>query len=196
MSNLSATNASLAPSASTGAPSTFIHQDGASAMTVSAAPAPRNITIPFVITGITATQNTKSLDLGSLGNQMLFSMFESVELISLEFTIIVTPGSKKKVFYALDGNTKISSNDLQSLNAPIAGLVPGAEYGMSITTVVLPSNHSFGRELKASVLGNPTPTLHLGYFGSTPAQTTADVIVRGFATVKVSGVGLISALTF
>jgi hypothetical protein len=196
MSNLSATNASLAPVPGTGAPETFTHQGGASAMSVSAAPAPRTITVPFVVGGITSTQNTKTIDLTSMGRKMIFSLYESVELLSLEFTVIITPGSKKRVYYAIDGNDSIDIKDLQMLNSPIAGLVPGAEYGMSMDTILLPSTHSFGRELKAVALGNPVPTLHFGYIGGTPAGTTAEISIRGLITVRVSGAGLISALTF
>jgi hypothetical protein len=54
--------------------------------------------------------------------------------------------------------------------------------------------HPFGREIKATVLGNPNPYLHISYAGGQTAATTPDVFVKAVITVRTHGVGIIHGL--
>jgi hypothetical protein len=189
-------NANLAPVAAEGAPDAFVRQAGPSTMQITAGPAPRTIKYPFVVTGLTMTQSSKTVDFDDVGRLSQFGMFESVRLLSLSFTVILAPGSTKVLYYRIDGTAESSDTAIQSLTGPISGLVPGAQYGTTVIEVPLPSDHSFGRELKANALGNETPKLHFLYRGGTPASTAPDVTIRGSIELELAGVGLVNALTF
>jgi hypothetical protein len=189
-------NASLAPVAAEGAPSAFVEQSGPTSMQVRAGPAPRTITLPFVINGITMTQNTKSVKFDRFGALPQFSMFESVRLLSASFTAIIMPGATKMLYYSIDERDAASDENMLALTGPVAGIIPGAQYGVTIVEVPLPPDHSFGRELKATSLGNDTPTVHFLYRGGTPASTTQDITIRGVVELELGGVGVVRAVAF
>lgn len=127
----------------------------------------------------------------------LVSFFESVILESFDVSILVRPGVARSLRCAFSGvTTDLAAGDF--LTAPASNLVYGATYTSIKEDFVLPSSHSFGREIKGATLGNPFPVFHLLYSGATaPANNTPatdDVFVRAVVTVSYSGVGVFHGL--
>ncbi|UZC46351.1 hypothetical protein [Sclerotinia sclerotiorum deltaflexivirus 3] len=186
-------SANLAPAATQSNPA-FNTDIGPSSLTLIASQHPTSVTIPL-LAEMNSTAHTKTFDPRSHdGIRQMMSMFESVRLDEISFTIILTPGISRKVIWGVNtGIQPVSFTEL--LKQPVAGLVPAAQYGTVVEQIVYPPN-SFGRELKAPNLGNPSPVYHFIYEGGTPPATSADVLIRGPIPITSSGFGLINALTF
>ncbi|QJT73732.1 hypothetical protein [Botrytis cinerea deltaflexivirus 1] len=193
MSSNNQPSANLAPAATQSNPA-FNTSTGPSSLTLNASQHPTTVTVPL-LAEMTSVAHIKTSDPRThAGIQHMMAMFESVRLDDISFTIILTPGISRKVIWGV--NTGIQPTTLSELlKQPVAGLVPAAQYGTVVEQIVYPP-HSFGRELKAPNLGNPSPVYHFIYEGGTPQASTVDVTIRGHITITYGGFGLINAVTF
>lgn len=190
---MSSTTPSLStvPSVITAPPGTLTAA-GPSALTVGSAPVRSSVTIPVVFEFSMAAPSLSFDPRSSAVFQAPFTLFESVHLESAEFTLWIYPGSGRRVQYAVSGSASAPANFLA---APLGGVFAGAAYNTTTNEVVLPPEHSFGRELKAVNVGNPSPCFHFVYAGGTAAATSVDVALRGNIRVSFSGFGIVPAIS-
>lgn len=183
----SASSASLAVG-SVQAPETTAAFTGSSHMLPSLPPPHSRATLPI---SIALSKDVSEFSLALHHNDkflVAFLLFESVRLEAISFTVALPPGSGVRGFYcACASKTPPTGHYLAQ---PLAGFIGGGHYGTTKETFALPSNHSFGRELKASNIGNAPPVFHFKIEGlaDTPCY------IRGEVTVSFSGHGLLHAL--
>jgi len=117
----------------------------------------------------------------------VFELFESVVLLSADFSMICHPGDGRMISLAVGPTAKT-----------LVGMVDCPLYAVEVATSMvparlvfsLPDDHPFGREVKAAVLSNPCPVFHFGYEGAADDAKSADVVVRGAFRFRATGYGI------
>lgn len=120
-------------------------------------------------------------------------LFESVKLESFDWDVVLMPGSSARLYWCFDTVAR-PANAHHYLAKPFGGVFVGSEGASTPCKASLPSNHPFGRELKALNLGNKPPVFHFRLVGA-PANAEVGAVVRGVAVVSFYGRGVISANT-
>lgn len=167
---------------------TDVAVSGPSGLSIPSGPTITTYTIPFgaVLSGKDGLLN---LDLRKSANFLAYvNLFESVRLQSFECSIVMLAGASRVCEMAFTGDPGAPSNVLL---APVCAIVPGAAYVPVLRTISLPPVHPFGHELKAVVLGNSPPILHIKYLGEDKTSVDPAVYVRGYVVVSCTGAGLI-----
>jgi hypothetical protein len=121
----------------------------------------------------------------------LCTFFESVQLESFAATFTILPGVTRRVDFAFTAEAGPHA-DLDWQSQPVAGIIAGAKDFTIRESVVLPSDHSFGREIKGLNVGNPPPRFRALYTGGVAGSDTHDVVVRCVIRIRCSGTGVIT----
>jgi hypothetical protein len=169
-------------------PNTTLAAPGEVSLTLTAAPAESIFTLPFSCTLSGALPCGRINVRTDADITKAFELFESVVLMSADFSMICHPGDGRMISLGV---------------GPVARTVEGMTscplYAVEVATSMvparlvfsLPPDHAFGREVKAAQLSNPCPVFHFGYEGaSAPDSTTPDVVVRGAFKFRASGFGI------
>lgn len=175
MTALGATDASLS------ALTTGVSQLGAPFLSV-----PQDIEIPFVTIFDPNTRGRLHFDEGVIAT--LISVFESVTFISLSFSVEIT-GQAGKLWFSATTSDATPATDKAWLGAPVFQRFAGNAHGDTFAEYVFPSQHPFGREVKATVLGNRPPRFYFRFDGSTGNICS----VRGKLVVRGGGRGILEA---
>lgn len=161
---------------------------GASQLSTASLPVPQDIEIPFVTIFSPKTSGRLHFDEGVIAT--LISLFESVHFVSLQFSVEIT-GQSGKLWFAATGSDDVPGEDKRWLGAPVFQRFAGNAHGDTFADYVFPSSHPFGREVKATVLGNPHPRFYFRFEGN----STDSCSVRGKIVVRGGGRGIIGATT-
>jgi len=159
---------------------------GVSQLDVGSLATPRLIEIPFVQTFTPSKIFTLSLATSRIASIM--SLFETVKLVSLSFSVEVSGRKGKLSFAATEGNAP--TTDLGWLSAVVYQRFSGNEQGDTYAEYVFPSLHPFSKELKALAVGNPPPKFHFRFSGDGGDSAS----VRGKIVLQGGGSGIISAM--
>jgi len=160
---------------------------GTSGLNVSSLPAPQEVEVPFVTSFLPEQRNRMHFD--DTGLAAILSPFETVTFVSLSFDVTVT-GQSGKLWFAARGSDDIPTTEAIWLACPVFQAFAGNSQGDTFSPYVFPASHPFGRELKATVLGNPSPRFYFRFFGNAGDVAT----VRGRVVVHGGGRGIIPAV--
>lgn len=155
------------------------------------------VTVPFCGT-LTMSSPLFSFDPRDTAPDSLLSrcsFFESVHIEACSITGHLLAGSSRWIAAAVtDQAWPINVSVLEVLKAPIGNFTQGAQYGGTNLTIELPPSHPFGREIKATYLGNKPPRFYFLYGGGTANSTSTDVYIRGTVTISWSGTAPVTGL--
>jgi len=144
------------------------------------------ITIPFyAVLKHTDGKCTFNPRLNS-GVKQLTTYFESARLVDVGCTITINGGKDSMVSVGFSTGANPPTSFEGFLALPTAVVLSGADTGSVTHEVRLPPEHSFGTELKAACVGNPSPVLHVCVDTGTPTIA----MVRGSISMSVTGVGV------
>lgn len=160
---------------------------GTSGLEVNQLAAPRHIEIPFVQTFRPDQRFTLSLTSGRAAT--LLSLFESVKLVSLSFSVEVT-GQSGKLQFAATTSSSPPSDDNGWLGATVYQRFTGNAHGDTYADYTFPRSHPFGREVRAVALGNDPPRFYFRFLGSTGDSAS----VRGSLVLQGGGHGIVPAI--
>lgn len=176
MTSLSATDTSLPALTS-----------GSSGLEVASLQAPRELEIPFVQEFSPEQVYEIPITTGKIST--LMSLFETVKFVGLTFAVEISGQSGKLQFVAtVDSSAPVK--DSAWLGATVYQRFSGNAQGDTYAEYSFPARHPFGRELKATTLGNAAPRFFFRFRGST--GTSANV--RGSIIIHGGGTGIIAAI--
>jgi hypothetical protein len=161
---------------------------GTSQLGVSAPATPRTIEIPFATVFDPLTRGRFPFDEGVIANYT--SLFESVQFVSLEFSVELT-GQNAKLSFAATGSDVMPATNLAWLGSPIFQRFAGNAHGDTFADYRFPTAHPFGLEVKATTLGNPHPRFYFKFDGGSSDKCS----IRGKFVVRGGGHGIIPATT-
>lgn len=164
---------------------------GPSTMSVSASAFSSSLTIPFYFSVGRTTVEFNFWRNVRLANH--FAAFESVVLEDLKFHFYVPPGLGNFLSFGVYEGTP--PEDLYVGYWPVYQRYAAAQYGEVSALWELPLDWSFGRELKGVTVGNYSPHFYFSV-GRDGGAGTITAIVRGHLRVRVSGHGVIPAVSF
>jgi len=119
------------------------------------------------------------------------SLFESVRIERVEIQVNLLAGlTHGFVFGVSGGNIPTNMGTCQYYN-----YVGGAQYGVVQRDWTYPSDSPFSSEIKATVLGNPSPRFHFQLSGHEKTDTSVACFVRLHLHVRVAGVGVPSVIS-
>jgi len=164
---------------------------GPSGLSLAQPSAGAEFTFPVLVQFPGKVANIATLDLRSNAEfQARVGMYESVRLVNIVGTISILPNANRQIFWCFTGSHAPPSSFLKQLHGDV---VQSAINGVVKEDFGLPARHPFGTELKAAVLGNPAPVLHLKAVRFTNAATTRPAReghVKLDVTVRVGGTGI------
>jgi len=160
---------------------------GVSGLEVASLSAPRELEIPFVQTFAPEQVYQMPLTTGRIAT--LVSLFETVKFVSLRFAVEVHGKAGKLQFAATTASSAPTTNE-GWLGATVYQRFSGNEQGDTYAEYVFPARHPFGRELKATVLGNDAPNFWFRFTGSTGNSAE----IRGSLVIHGGGTGIIAAI--
>lgn len=149
--------------------------------------APRSLEIPFVQEFSPAQIFEVPISTGKIA--VLMTLFESVKFVSLTFSVEIS-GQSGNLQFAAVGDTSPPVKDSAWLGATVYQRFSGNAQGDTYAEYTFPSRHPFGKELKATVLGNPAPSFFFRFRGSTGSSAS----VRGVLTIHGGGTGILDAI--
>lgn len=161
---------------------------GTSGLNVPKLSVPVNIEIPFVCVFSPQQRNRLHFDDSSILS--ILSPFETVSFVSLSFSVEIT-GQAGRLWFAASGSDDLPPTDDKWLGCPVFQRFAGNAHGDTFAEYNFPATHPFGHELKATVLGNPSPRFYFKFSGS--SGDTASV--RGCVVVHGGGRGIIPAVS-
>jgi hypothetical protein len=114
------------------------------------------------------------------------SLFESVRLERVEIQVNLLAGLTHGFVFGVNGDKKPTNmGTCQYYN-----YVGGAQYGVVQRDWTYPADSPFSSEIKATVLGNPSPRFHFELSGHEKSDTTVSCFIRINLHVKVAGAGV------
>lgn len=161
---------------------------GVSGLALDSLPAPTTIDIPFVV--VFAPKSRYRIHFDDARFAAILSPFETVRLVSLSFSVEIT-GQSGKIWFAACGSDNLPTTDAEWLGSPVFQRFAGNAHGDTFADYALPSSHPFGNELKATVLGNPSPRFYFKFDGGSGDSAS----MRGRITVHGGGRGIVPAIS-
>jgi len=161
---------------------------GVSQLDTANLPVPQQIEIPFVHIFSPNVRSRLHFDEGKIGTML--SLFESVHFVSLRFSVEVT-GQAGKLWFSATPSSSSPAQDRDWLGAPVFQRFAGNAHGDTFAEYVFPSSHPFGREVKATVMGNEHPRFYFRFDGGSGDSCS----VRGNLVVRGGGRGIIDAIS-
>jgi len=163
-----------------------------STQVVTAGPAPSRFVIPFYfsLSGAGADRHFDPRTHTDL--QQRLALFESVTLDSIEFEVRLAAGINRRVLACVTTSADSPANML--IGFPRLFLDGAQQFAVSANWT-LPTDHSYGREIRSTAVGNPTPHFHFRYSGGVATSQFADVAIYGTLTVTTRGTGVPVPLT-
>lgn len=160
---------------------------GVAQLEVNTLPTPRSLEVPFVQVFEPMKSYTLSLRHGKIAT--LMTLFESVKLVSLTFSVEIT-GQSGKLQFAATTSGSAPVNDTAWLASTVYQRFSGNAHGDTYAEYQLPARHPFGHELKAVALGNDPPKFYFRFTGSTGDSAR----LRGCLVLSGGGAGIIEAI--
>jgi len=160
---------------------------------VLAGPAPSVFVIPFWfnLSGRTPLKTVNLCNNPALQHRIM--LFESVTLLSATFDVHLSAGLGRRVMASVTGLDSAPQTYMSGF--PRLYLDGAQQIGVH-REWGLPSNHTYGREIRSIAVGNPTPRFHFCYVGGTPSSEHPDVTVHGVFEVLARGTGVPAPINF